>query len=407
MTPAVVLKSKFVMPSSAEYKKYVDYIDREDVKKVLKVDRDSKQLNDFQVFHSYMNYMGDDEKQGSLFTNDADQLDENKKIELKDAFTKAEQNGSPLWQDVISFDNTWLEKQGIFISKTGELDEAKIKNVVREAMKVMLDAEQMKETAVWSAAIHYNTDNIHVHIATVEPFPSREKKRLYNKETNQWEEQYRAKRKQGTLDKMKSKVANMIMDRSESRNRINEIIRGAVHDKKENTVDLASFRKTKRLFQKALLKLPEDKRQWQYGYQTINDARPYIDEIVDVYLKTYHKRDMKEFQKLLDDEVQIMKELYGEGSNYQKYKQTKLDDLRKRMGNAVLIEMKTFAKKEESLPLYKGSHQKSYYQKKWQSKCNLDRAIRNLQFHMRKSYHEYQKDRNIEEFDRMLDGYER
>lgn len=406
MTPAVVLKSKFVMPSSAEYKKYVDYIDREDVKKVLKMDRASKQLNDFQVFHSYMDYMGDDEKQGSLFTNDADQLDEKEKIELKNAFTKAEQKGSPLWQDVISFDNAWLEKQGTFISKTGELDEAKIKNVVREAMKVMLDAEHMKDTAVWSAAIHYNTDNIHVHIATVEPIPSREKKSILNKETNQWEEQYRAKRKQGTLDKMKSKVANMILDRSESRNRINEIIRGAVHDKKENTVDLASFRKTKRLFQKALLNLPEDKRHWQYGYQTINDARPYIDEIVDVYLKTYHKKDMKEFEKLLDDEAQVMKELYGEGSSYQKYKQTKLDDLRKRMGNAVLTEMKTYAKKEESIYHHKKSHQ-SYYRKKWQAKGNLNRAIQNLQFHMRKSYHEYQRDRNFEEFDRMLDGYER
>ncbi|MBS4203654.1 MobP2 family relaxase [Lederbergia citrea] len=395
MTPGVVLKSKFVMPGSAEYKKYVDYIDR-----------DTKQLNDFRVFHSYMDYMEDDEKQGSLFTNEADQLDENTKLKLKDAFTKAEQNGSPLWQDVISFDNAWLEKKGIFISKTGELDDAKIKNVVREAMHVMLDAEQMNETAVWSAAIHYNTDNIHVHVATVEPFPSREKKKLFNKESNQWEEQYRAKRKQGTLDKMRSKVANMILDRSESRNRINEIIRGAVHDKKENTVDLANFRKTKRLFQKALLKLPEDKRQWNYGYQTINDARSYIDEIVDVYLKSYHKKDMEELGKRLDDEVELMKELYGEGSNYQNYKQTKSDDLRKRMGNAVLTEMKAYVKKEEFFQNQKKSYQR-YYRKKWQSKCNLDRAIRNLQFHMRKSYHEYQKDRNYEEFDRTLDGHER
>lgn len=182
-----------------------------------------------------MDYMGDDEKQGSLFTIEADQLEENMKQKLKDAFTKAEKNGSPLWQDVISFDNAWLEKQGTFISKTGELDEAKIRNVIREAMNVMLEEEQMKDTSVWSAAIHYNTNNIHIHIATVEPIPSREKKRILNKETNQWEEQYRAKRKQGTQDKMKSKVANMILDRSESRNRINEIINGAVHDKKENS----------------------------------------------------------------------------------------------------------------------------------------------------------------------------
>lgn len=31
------------------------------------------------------------------------------------------------------------------------------------------------EHAVWSAGIHYNTDNLHVHIATVEPYPMREK----------------------------------------------------------------------------------------------------------------------------------------------------------------------------------------------------------------------------------------
>lgn len=32
------------------------------------------------------------------------------------------------------------------------------------------------ENATWSAAIHYNTDNIHVHVATVEPAPCRQKK---------------------------------------------------------------------------------------------------------------------------------------------------------------------------------------------------------------------------------------
>lgn len=29
------------------------------------------------------------------------------------------------------------------------------------------------ENAVWSGAIHYNTDNLHVHVAVVEPVPQR------------------------------------------------------------------------------------------------------------------------------------------------------------------------------------------------------------------------------------------
>ncbi|WP_367946640.1 hypothetical protein [Virgibacillus dokdonensis] len=30
----------------------------------------------------------------------------------------------------------------------------------------------------------------------------------------------------------------------------------------------------------ALTHLPKDLRQWRYGYESVNDARPYIDEMV-------------------------------------------------------------------------------------------------------------------------------
>lgn len=32
-----------------------------------------------------------------------------------------------MWQDVFSFDNLWLEKNGLYNSRTHELDERKIK----------------------------------------------------------------------------------------------------------------------------------------------------------------------------------------------------------------------------------------------------------------------------------------
>ncbi|WP_165820812.1 relaxase MobL [Pueribacillus theae] len=36
-------------------------------------------------------------------------------------------------------------------------------------MSQLLKAERMEETAVWTASIHYNTDNIHVHMQQLNP----------------------------------------------------------------------------------------------------------------------------------------------------------------------------------------------------------------------------------------------
>ncbi|WP_280157291.1 relaxase MobL [Virgibacillus chiguensis] len=75
-------------------------------------------------------------------------------------------------------------------------------------------------------------------------------------------------------------------------------------------------------------------------YESVNDARPYIDEMVFIYLETNHATEMQELNQLLDEQVEISKQLYGEDSKHEAYKQTKLNDLKKRMGNAVLTEMR-------------------------------------------------------------------
>lgn len=412
-SPGVVLKSKFVMSDSKDFEDYVEYIDRDDVKRKVAINRSSEKSNDFQVFHSYMEYMGDEEKEGALFTISKDELTDEEKIGLKEAFSVAQKNGSPMWQDVISFDNAWLEKNGLYVSETKELDEEKMRNVVRQMMGELLKSEKMEESAVWSASIHYNTDNIHVHVATVEPHPTRPTKRIYNEKTNQWETQYRAKRKQKTLDKMKSKVTNTILDRSEQRDKIDGLIKKTIQKKKNKDVNLATNRKTKKMFLKAIALMPDDKRQWQYGYQTVNDARPYIDEIVDLYLKIYHKDEMKELEKLLDVEVEVFKEMYGEGSDYKEYKTNKLDNgksrdsLRYQMGNAVIKEMKDYVKREQQVFHQRQRPSTFPTRFQFQQRGELDRAIRNLNYRMRKTYNDYKLERHQEEFDRMLDGYER
>lgn len=412
-SPAVILKSKFIMPNVKEYKDYVEYIDRDDAKKEVVVDRDSEDLTDFKMFHHFMEYMGDEEKDGQLFTENNDELTNEQKQELKDQFKLAQKNGSPLWQDVISFDNEWLEKEGYYDSETHTLDEEKVRGVVRSVMNTLQKAEDMEETSVWSASVHYNTDNIHVHIATVEPFPTRKKVKYFDSEEEDWVEEYRGKRKQGTIDKMKSNVANLMLDRTEDYNRIDSYIRDTAKSKRENDVELAYDKKTKALFHKALSLMPDDLKEWRYGYQSVNKARPYIDEMVDIYLETYHKDKMEALDHLLDKQTEVSRQLYGNDSRYSQYKETKTEDLKKRMGNAVLTEMRNYRKDERrrSVGNRKGGRlaptQHPPFQQWKSSVRDFNFAVMRLRYSLRKTKHEYDRERNISEYDRMLEESQR
>ncbi|MDY0407197.1 MobP2 family relaxase [Virgibacillus sp. 179-BFC.A HS] len=417
MSPAVVLRSKFVTPQSSAFNNYINYMDREDAKKHVKINNSSNKENDFDVFYNFIDYMDDDEKQGELFTSSKDELDDKEKQKVKEQFQLAQQNESPMWQDVISFDNEWLAKQSLYNPTTNTVDETKMRSVVRETMHTMLQAEGMQQSAIWTASLHYNTDNIHVHVATVELYPTRERMNVLDKDSNTWHEEYRAKRKPKTLDTMKSQVANKILDRTNERNKIDELLRGTIRYKKENNISLSSFRKTEALFIEAMNRLPDDRIQWRYGYQSINEARPYIDEITEMYLEQFHPEKIHELKTKLDEEVNVMKEMYGEGSDYQKYKETKLGDLKKRMGNAILAEMRA-VDKEERMSVFKqkiAMRQLHAFEKENQQNLlqqysgkgnhNLHVSVIRLKQAMRKTFHDYKRERDMDEFDQMMERY--
>ncbi|MGG3801194.1 MobP2 family relaxase [Metabacillus fastidiosus] len=321
--PAVVLKTRFVTSEKSSFKNYVDYVDRDEAKQNNEKGKKS--------FLLYQDYMDNPDKTSSLFTEKSDHLNKEEKKELKGLFKKAQENNSIMWQDVISFDNKWLEEHGVYNSNSHTVDEGKLKNVTRLAMQEMIKREQLDKSSVWSAAIHYNTDNIHIHIATVEPNPTRE----------------RGKRKPQTLDAMKSKVVNNIIDRGPEQKRINDLIRkNMVDKKKEDSIFKWRNRELKPLFLHVYNQLPEDKRQWQYGYNTIKHLRPTIDEMTTKYIQKYHRKDYELFERKLEKEVEVLKQSYGEGKfdkkRYEDYKQNKIDELYKRMGNAFLKEMRDY-----------------------------------------------------------------
>ena len=132
-----------------------------------------------------------------------------------------------MWQDVFSFDNEWLEKNGLYDSKSHTVDEEKVIAAVRSTMNELKKKENL-DGLVWSASLHYNTDNIHVHIASVEPNPTRE----------------RGKRKPKTLVDMKSKFLNKLLDQQLEYKKINDIIRNNIIDK-EDKITLKKDRQMK------------------------------------------------------------------------------------------------------------------------------------------------------------------
>ena len=340
--PAIVMVCEFEKNNFKDYGGYIDYIDREETHNEL----DLKSIN----YAEYLEYMDSknrkkekDKTTVKLFTEDKDILSDEDKEKLKDAYRIAQERGSYLWKDVFSFDNEWLEENKYYNSENKKLNEGKIREAIREAMSLRIEKENLNE-AVWTADIHYNTDNIHIHTSLVELEPSKKKGKL----------------KPQTLGKMKSAFVNSLVDRNEEHDKINELMREKIVNRKK---DINTFRdkEMKKQFINIIKLLPEDLRQWQYAYNSIDEARPLIDNLSKYYINNYCKEDFNELDKLLDVEVEEYKKLYGEGregkekGKYKDYKTNELDYLYKRMGNAFLTEMRRYAKEQrKDLKLIEG-----------------------------------------------------
>ncbi|MCF6799929.1 relaxase MobL [Bacillus sp. ET1] len=381
IVPGVVVKTKFITSHYKAFQQYVEYVDRDEAKQ-----------EDRSVAHSfslYQDYMGNPNKTSSLFTHKYNRLTEEQKADLKESFEEAQKNNSIMWQDVITFHNPWLQEQGIYDARTHTVDERKLMYVTRQAMSKMLERERLNESAVWSAAIHYNTDNLHIHIATVEPNPTRS----------------RGKRKPKTLDVMKSTVVNQIIDRGKNQDRINHLIRKEMVDQKKQDSSFSwRNRELKPLFLMVYNHLPQDKRQWQYSYNTIKPLKPYIDTLSEKYIKKYHQKEYQQLIKNLDKEVKELKKAYGEGTRdkgrYENYKQTKIDDLYKRMGNAFLQEMKTYDRKQQDVKRLLDRKQSGKQTARYKQHVPVHFSLRKIEKAFKSEYESWKNQQHYERLQR-------
>lgn len=160
MRPGIIVKQRFCTPGErAEgYSGYLGYINRK---------------NAVQTHTGYLGYMDNPRKGAELFTAGSDGITAGEKEGLIRKFKEAEEHGGLMWDTIVSFDNEWLTKNGLYDPKTGECDDTALKDYIRQGVEKMLKSEGLDQTTVWTGAIHHNTDNIHAHIAITEPNPTR------------------------------------------------------------------------------------------------------------------------------------------------------------------------------------------------------------------------------------------
>lgn len=125
ITAGCVVVSEFVTPDSSVFSGYIDYIDRDQAVR-------NEHIADFSI---YTDYMDNPEKTTDLFTAYSDHLSAEEKQNYKKLYQKAQDNGSPMWQTVIFFDNRWLEEHGLYDSDSGYLSVRTLKSYTRSAVE--------------------------------------------------------------------------------------------------------------------------------------------------------------------------------------------------------------------------------------------------------------------------------
>lgn len=338
----VVVVTEFCKPDNQMFQGYINYMDRDEAVRNAHIDE----------YNVYQDYMGNPYKTTGLFAQDKSRLSEKEKQELKEQFSMAQDNKSLMWQTVISFDNEWLRKQGLWNGYLSTQNEQKLQGIIRKSVNEMLEKENL-QNAVWSAAFHLNTDNLHVHIAIVEPIPMREKKAypVYKTYTKNGkveqvqvgsEMEYKGRFKLSSIEACKSTVVNEIVNTREQNLEINRVIRESIVQKKRETA-LRQDEELGKAFFSLYEKMPDCKRSlWNYNNSKMSHLKGEIDTLSNAYLKKYHKKDYEELKEKLMKQDALYREAYGESKS--SYFDGKIEDLYTRLGNAILKEIREYDK---------------------------------------------------------------
>lgn len=325
MKSGINILQQFEFPKGRNFTEFLGYINNKE-----------KQQSNHQdyKFENYNNYMYDDRKTNSLFSNTNNKLTQEDIKIIKKEFNKAQENNSFMWKTVISFDNEYLRQNNVLNGNV--INEELLKNTARNAMNKMLVKERIHDY-IYSGAIHSNTDNIHIHLAIVEKgTPTR---KPFNKKGEKVNKEGRFKI--STFEIGKSTINKNLNKNYEPMKEIDRIIRNVILEKEIQYPNNFS-RKEQKLVNELLNELPTNKNMWQYNNKKIKHLQPKIKELSKVYLENNFKKELEELNLVLDKQQELYSKTYGEGKeDKNNYKENKINDMYSRVGNKILNELKS------------------------------------------------------------------
>ena len=134
------------------------------------------------------------------------------------------------------------------------------------------------------------------------------------------------------------------MQTREINQKINQTIRRDIVKAKEqrSLAENPVFREKFLALYESLPNLPQN--MITYNNSIMSRQRKQIDEISKLYLKTYHEAEYTELKALLKHQSELYSEAYGFGQIDRSYAEGKEKELLERLGNAVLREVKQYAR---------------------------------------------------------------
>ena len=386
-TPSVTFMLQYTGANSG----FVDYMNRSeavDIDNELAVSKNEQMIDELSVdqlkkiraevpeqsldFPDYIDYMNRSyatEKQTkdktAVFNQEKNHLTTDEVDQLKNQLETAYQNGSLLWQGVLSFDNSFLAKQGLYDLETGQVDQAAIKNVLRTAMPHLIQREGLSSDAFWWGNIHLNTDNIHIHFGLSELESSREK--IYYAPRGRME--LRGNFSQKSIQGLKSEIFHgLLNDQTRSRllrqeqvlaNLKTDLLKNVLQDNQVATAAEKNF------LEQAYNHLPQNKN-WRFKSNAKDFATSkfflnrYLDsyfenegkEVYDNFIKetrtfleeyrtAYSSDDHRSYERVrYVDGKPIKQTVSTAGYDMEKLLKRRENDLRERLGNAILKQFK-------------------------------------------------------------------
>lgn len=369
-SPGIFYHSKFVVGGNAGALLYSD---------------DKDKLPDHLASSLFLNYMDNPKKASGLINMEGRYVTADERKELTHLFDEAEEKGSLLWQDLFSFDHTWLREHGMYDERTHTFDLMRISKAIIASEKYVFEQEGY-QNPVGCFAFHTNTDNLHAHFSMMELTPSREMGYfdVVNKETGELtrEQQPIGKRDKKTIKGARRVFANKLLHFDEELTKITSLIRDTiVTTVKEKEVFLDPT--LEEAFLALYQKLPNQRNRWTYGYAKGQKFLDPLNHLIQLHLDKFYPKEYTELVgviRKLDADYQAT--YHGESkrptigykgidgaievemdhieSGGKSFKENKLADLYTRLGNAILREVKGMDKDMRS----KGLNPRDYFSQK-------------------------------------------